>query len=286
MSDNIIKLSKSRINTFIMCPYKYYLRYSLNIRPQKKNIKLVIGLTAHKVIEEYLIQNKSTKEFVLSDVNNEVWSSYSLDNTECDSEEDLISAKDVCQTLVERFINEITVTPWMIEHSFSLPMINLDTGEQLEDIWWCGRMDFVDERSCGAYIVDIKTKSKSGNFFDIKTSLELTGYAYSFRMETGEEEAGVSLINLIKTKIPKVQQLDDKRYMDDFIGFFYTIKAIADNIQNERFYQNPGLHCSFCDYRPFCARDFDLVAKRFGERNLDLWQEGGTGNRVRAMEAI
>ena len=52
----IIKLSKTRINSFITCPYKYYLGYGLGIRPQRKNLKLVLGLATHKAIENYLIQ--------------------------------------------------------------------------------------------------------------------------------------------------------------------------------------------------------------------------------------
>ena len=58
----IIKLSKTRINSYVCCPYKYYLRYGLNIRSQKKDLKLVLGLATHKAIENYLLQGICSEE--------------------------------------------------------------------------------------------------------------------------------------------------------------------------------------------------------------------------------
>jgi len=46
----LMKLSKSRLTTFISCPQKYFISYTLSIRPLKTSDDLLIGSSTHHLI--------------------------------------------------------------------------------------------------------------------------------------------------------------------------------------------------------------------------------------------
>jgi len=262
----VIKMSKSKISCYMSCPRQYEFRYCNELRPIKKNLNLAIGGVTHKASEMYLNSSSET----VDKLNEIAWEEYKPDDLDCESEGDLIKSKAMSRDLVKLFIKEANVSPMpqMVEHKFEMPLANLATGEEAENIIWNGIIDLVDQRKNDSYIVDIKTSSRIKSRFDIHSSFELTGYAFAYRMEMGKKEDGVSLINLIKTKTPKLQILNDVRNYSDFNEFFNSVTTIVSNILDGRFYKNVGLHCSYCDYRSICAGDFDTILQKFGEDQL------------------
>ena len=263
-----IRLSKSKVNSYLTCPFKYYLGYELSIWPLKKSIAMVNGLVTHQIIEIYLKRLEEGKPFELEGTHRAVWTQYPEKKTDTDSGE-YQKAIEQSFTLAQLFMTMLKVQPLMVEHRFELPLVNLATGQVADDIAWVGIMDHVNIREDGDLVADIKTKSKKGDPFDARTAIELTGYAYAYRMITEKREAGVSLVNLVKTKTPDLQLLEDYRDEEDFNEFFHTLAAVAEGIAGKRFHRSPGFHCGYCDYKPVCARDIEKVVTRFGEETYE-----------------
>ena len=263
-----LRLSKSKVNSYLTCPLKYYLGYELSIWPLKKSIAMINGLVTHQIIEIYLKRLEEGKPFELDGTHKAVWTQYPMKSTDADSQ-DYQEAIDQSFTLARLFITRLKVQPLMVEHRFELPVINLATGQVAENLSWVGIMDHVNIRDDGDLVVDIKTKAKKGDPFDARTAIELTGYAYAYRMITEKREAGVSLVNLVKTKIPDIQPLEDYRDEEDFNEFFNTLVAVAEGIAGKRFHRSPGFHCGYCDYKPICARNIEQVVERFGEESYE-----------------
>ncbi len=260
-----LRLSKSKVNAYLACPHKYFLGYELKLWPLKKSINLIAGLVAHMLIEIYLKRLYENKPFSLSGSHEVTWSQYPQKITDA-NEADYQESVHLTYALAELFISRVKVQPMMIEHVFALPVVNLATGQVADNLVWTGVMDHANCREEGVMVCDIKTKAKKGALFDVRTSFELTGYAYAYRMITEKRESGVSLINLIKTKQPGLQILEDYRDERDFDLFFQTLTAVADGIRAKRFYRSPGFHCGYCDYKPLCERNIDEFVKIFGEQ--------------------
>lgn len=258
------KLSKSKANTYLTCPRKYFLSYELVIKPLKRPLALVTGLVAHKIIEAYLRGLEEGKPFSLEGAHPALWAPYPQEETDAEPGE-YLEAVDTTLRLARLFMERIETRPAMVEHYFELPLINPATGQVAGDILWVGISDHVNARKEGDLVVDIKTRSRKEDPFVARVSLELTGYAYAYRMITEKQEAGVAQVNLIKTKEPDVQTLEDYRDKEDFNEFFRTLIAVTRGIKTRIFHRNPGFHCGYCDYKPVCGGDIEGMVNRFGE---------------------
>jgi hypothetical protein len=83
-------------------------------------------------------------------------------------------------------------------------LVDPGTGEDL-GIPLLGIADLILDGDEGADIVDFKTSSRSAPPFEISHEVQLTSYAYLFRRTTGQEEVGLEIHSLIKTKTPKIE---------------------------------------------------------------------------------
>jgi len=263
-----LRLSKTKVNAYISCPEHYRLEYHLDIHPRRKALNLVIGLTTHAAIAANLrarMEGRSFAEKELSFAIDSLWKAYNIENTDFVDEKALEEGKRDSHRLAMIFIEKARVNPFLVEHPFDLPIIDITTGEVLEEARWAGAIDIVDQEGV---IFDIKTKARQGTEFDVKTSLELTGYAYAYSLINKElNQVPVSLINLVKTKQVQLQELRDVRNPYHFRRFFQTLAHVVNGIRDERFYPNPGVHCIWCEYKPFCEADLDAILEKFGEDN-------------------
>ena len=88
-----MKLSKSRLQKYITCPQSYLLRYELKVEPLRSSSDLLIGLSTHRLITSYFAKKKKGETCNLSQVLEEFWSGYPLENTDFETQEDLEAAK-------------------------------------------------------------------------------------------------------------------------------------------------------------------------------------------------
>ena len=268
-----MKLSKSSLGSYITCPEKYFLAYELRIRPVKTPPDLLVGGATHHVIAAHFLKALFGEPCDLEQALNEFWSRHEFENTGFDTEDDLEMGKRQSLALAQLFLREARIEPLHAEYRFELPILNVQTGEVLDDVELVGIIDLIDRPNGRHRAVEIKTKARKPDDFAAKTSIELTCYAYWLRFLEEHGSIPVSYAHIVKTKNPYILWQDQERKEPDFIELFHTIRIVAANIADRRFYRNPGVHCGWCDYRPVCLRDAEASRKLFGAPALELLAE-------------
>lgn len=272
-----MKLSKSRLTAFITCPQKYLIYYGLRIKPLKTPSQLITGSCTHHLISTHYLKIMSNEPCDLQIVLDEFWEKYDLENADFADLEEMEAAKLQSLEFAKIFLNETTLEPLYTEYPFSLPIINVHTGEALPDLELVGIIDLIDRPNGNGKTraLEIKTKAKKPDDFTAQTSLELTCYAYWLRFLHEQEVVPVGYVNIIKTKKPYIHWQPQERNEKDFVDLYHTIKKVSENIMDERFYRNPGVHCNWCDFKPVCLNDAPLIEKTFGHEAVEILREAG-----------
>lgn len=107
----------------------------------------------------------------------------------------------------------------------------------------------------GGTLVEFKTAARSTNAEELahQHRLQLTIYALLYRESTWEQERGFQVIQLIKTKEPKIEVFNLPPATEkDFEELDATIHAFQEGVSNGDFSMSPGQHCSWCDHRTEC----------------------------------
>ena len=118
-------------------------------------------------------------------------------------------------------------------------------------------MDLVADDRDGPRICDFKTAARSSPPHEITHEIQLSSYAYLFRQATGDEEGGLEIRSIIKTKKPKVEfHSYQARSEQHFRRLFAVIRAYLDDLDRGRFVFRPGFGCAMCDHRGASCRDW------------------------------
>jgi CRISPR/Cas system-associated exonuclease Cas4 (RecB family) len=107
----------------------------------------------------------------------------------------------------------------------------------------------------GGLLVEFKTAARSANREELahQHRLQLTLYALLYRESTWQEERGFQVIQLVKTKIPRIEVFELPPATEkDFEELDATIHAFQQGVANGDFTMSPGQHCAWCDYRAEC----------------------------------
>ena len=247
-------LSKTRLNTYCLCPEKYRLTYIENIRPEKKAVQLIEGSALHHIVENSLVYGRNIPNIAKA-VSAEYWKEITLEETAYPDMEAMTLAQDKILSEAEVFLEKIgQLNTWQMETDFEKPLANPVTGEIDKNIIIRGYADIIDQPEPDlTRVIDIKTTAKSPNMDQANRAMELTVYAYLMACAYGFHiELPVSLLYLVRTREPKVIWLNSLRSLPDFIKIHATILRIASAINQDLYWQNQGMHCSWCDHQEIC----------------------------------
>lgn len=132
---------------------------------------------------------------------------------------------------------------------FHLPLVNPSTGEVL-DIPLRGVIDCVYEDDT---VDEYKASAKSWSVADLPDNIQLTAYAYAFEKLYGKAPKELRLVNLVRTKMPKVETLTTGREQQDFERLFHLAKEVMKGIRSGVFIPNRGCWmCRDCEYAKDC----------------------------------
>jgi len=271
-------LSKSRLNRYITCPRSYLLHYDLGIVPLRPDKDLLIGRSTHRLIAAHHLARKKEEFVDANAVLDGVWSRYMKEDEAPDDRQEMEAARTESLRYAQLFIRDVPLDPLEIERDFSIPLVDLENGATLP-VPLVGVIDLVDQPNGILRPLEIKTRARKADAWQVRLALELTCYAWWVRqriMESGArepEEIPVGYVNIIKTKTPTIQWQTDNRTTADFIALYHTARAVYENIMERRFYLNPGTHCNWCDFPSVCGKDKDAIVRSFGDATyLRLWE--------------
>jgi len=142
--------------------------------------------------------------------------------------------------------------PLAVEVAVEAPLVDPITGENL-GLPLVGVMDLVLNDPTGPLVCDFKTSSKSGSPLETSHEIQLTSYSLLFRHSHGQEEGGIEIRSLVKTKTPKIEfHRYPARSERHFYRLFAIIREYIDALDSGKFNYRPGFSCGMCDHRDRC----------------------------------
>ena len=249
--------SCTQLITYLQCPLQYYYQYVLKLDWVKVPASYAFGSCMHKAIEaaNLGLMNGGCKSSEIADI---FFTHWEKEATEVQWDDEL--EKDALQTK-GRMLTELYCAtakeykPTEVELPFRLQIMDHDINI-LGDRDFVGRIDAI---FTGDTIIEIKTSGRSLTQQEVDQNLQLTLYSWVYNKLYGQPEKGIRVINLVKTKTPKLTTLDTVRTERDHSWALAIVTQVIKAIDNEIFYPNPigGYGCSSCPYRQHCLTDDD-----------------------------
>lgn len=255
LNEDRAHLSHSQLMTMLSCPHKYYLQYVERREWDYLPSAVSFGSAIHESIKDFhnALQNGGAKDkSTYTDAFRELFIEDADESNvkfKDDAEFDELLAKG--ETLVTEYVDSFQqLKPLEVEMEFRLPLVNTFTGELVDkDI--VGRIDMISE---DGEIYELKTGSSSLPLKSVDENLQLILYGWSFKMLFGTAPQKLVLVNLIKTKKPKIQVLDTTIDEQKERKLMHLMFRVNEAIEKECFYPNPrGMFgCGGCSYSLSC----------------------------------
>lgn len=245
MSEPLV-LSASSVGTYLRCGQQWYFAYVMRIK-RPPTVKQLIGIATHDAVETNYTQKMETRtDLPVSDVLDAFSTSYDMKSTEVEPEEDedVGAGKDSGVQLVRLYHTTVAppIQPTIVEKEVTF---------SVDSISYSGYIDLADEEGT---IRDTKTTTRRPSD-TLSYATAMTGYAIGYRQLMGQQESGMVLDFLIRTKTPQYVAIATPPASDENIATFAsTVQKVRDGIEKGMFLPN-GLFsnaCSWCGYKDIC----------------------------------
>jgi len=244
-------LSASQINLYLLCSLKYRFQYVDQLPKPFRPAALAFGSAIHAALAWFHQQAQNGNGVTLEKVCKIFeadWYAQCLDTQilyDRQTEADLTAlGKELLRVYLARPETNVKGA----EIPFSVPLKNPANGEQLE----VNLDGFIDLLTADETIVEFKTSGQTMTVSDVDSHLQLTAYSYAHEALFQRPAAGLKIIDLVKTKKPKMVVLETVRTKVDHERFFGLAKAVFQGIRTRVFIPRVGYWCRDCEYAPHC----------------------------------
>ena len=254
-----MKISISRLRTFMLCSKQYEYRYETNAPPEFTSASLVFGSAMHHAVAEYHQSlNTLTDEAMFAEFR-KYWNAVteSSQQTEreirfkSDSEEVLLEkAQPLCAEYITTFKHIVPQSPDDVELLFEVPLFDPLSGWGTLEHSLTGKIDLV----ANGGIFEFKTSSRRASQREADCSIQLTAYALAYHYLYDEPPQSLKLVTLATTKTPKISVIETKRWYKDYGYIVEMGMAIARAIEAGIFFRNPEYlyGCHNCEHEQKC----------------------------------
>jgi len=244
-----MKLSYSKISTYLDCPRKYWYQYVLGIQT-KKSEGFFFGSAVHEGLEAYYRDNDP-----MIAVKNALFGKKLRLSEEA---KEGVNPKKLYKEAERCFKVYPEQAPYFealkTEEYFNIPIIHPKTGEEL-NATLAGKIDLIDKRG---FLVDHKTANGTpSGFFEDKNNLQATTYAYAYLYLYDRLPEKFIFNYIIKgntRRKPSCQYQIKKPGINEICEFFDLCKTVYSSIQEDKMRSRPapGFQCRFCYYKNIC----------------------------------
>ena len=203
-------VSPSRINLWLKCPLAFRLRYIEGIRTPPSASQFV-GKTVHRALEIYYRHRQQNVRLLAAEVLERLlaqWEeSVAADGIRFPTLAAESAARQQSLDLVRVYMEQLPADeprPLAVETALEAHLMDPLTGRSL-GVPLVGVIDLVLPGADGAIITDFKTTSRGGELPELTHELQLGCYSYLFRRTSPLPEEALEIRNLVKTKVPRVE---------------------------------------------------------------------------------
>jgi len=253
--------SVSQLVCYLQCPLQYYYQYVKGLAWKTTPSAVAFGACIHNTVEKVnrgLMEGKpisstdATSKFI-----NDWTENIQTDGISWKTPEESADMLVKGQELIELYCDEVKASrPTEVELQFRLPIIDPSTGLFIDSRDLVGKLDAIFDDDT---VVEIKTTYRSPAQQETDINLQLTLYSWAYRMLYGKPEKGIKVVNLVKTKEPKVITVETRRVEREHSWLIATIAQVLRGIDLKLFYPNPigGFGCFNCQYQAYCKEERD-----------------------------
>ncbi|RLA93626.1 MAG: hypothetical protein DRG25_04195 [Deltaproteobacteria bacterium] len=246
-------ISVSQINLYLDCSLKYKFYYIDRIPKPFKPSGILFGKAIHSALE-WLNKQRQIGNHVnlekLFKIFETDWFAYKAEEKvlfkEGETEEKLILKG---KELLSLYFHQQNEPVLMAELPFQIPLIS-QTGEVLE-VPLYGVIDLIEK---GDVITEFKTSQKTMDLFQVSNSLQLTAYSYAYEFLFQKRPKGLKIVNLVKSKNPKLEVIYTTREKKDYQRLFLLAKKVLEAIKARIFFPKPSFKCKECEYQEYCQK--------------------------------
>ncbi len=253
--------SVSQMKCWLRCPRQFELKYVRGVEPAFVPVNLAFGSAIHEALAGHYLEVKSTgaplRRELLLDTFRTAWEKAVEGDVPLQADEDgedprLMVDKGV--SMLHAFAAHVEGAPAFaveaVEHPFTVPLHDPDSGEPLEEAL-TGVMDLLVVEGGRRVVVEHKTSSRKYTTDQLTTDLQVTGYRMAARA-SGLGDVGLRFQVITKTKAPQVQVADVERTDADEEDFARTAAGVLKAIDAGVSYPLRGWQCKSCQYAHAC----------------------------------
>ena len=252
-------LSASQLQLYLTCSLKFRFTYIDKLPKLTKSANQVFGLAMHAALEWLHKELKHGRKVPLDEllrVYEADWQAQTLMGPAVvygDGEgPDLFMVKGK-ELLSQYYVDYLPDGVQAAELRFQLPFINPDTGEVLP----VPMLGFIDLIETDGTLVDFKNSARAMPTHDLPDNLQLTVYSWAYERLFGKSPKDIKLVNLVRTKTPKIETHLTGREASDYVRLFAIGKEVLKAVEYEVFVPNRGCWaCSGCEFDQDC-REWD-----------------------------
>jgi DNA helicase-2/ATP-dependent DNA helicase PcrA len=249
-----IKLSATRLRTYLTCPRQFRYRYIGEV-PTVLTGALAFGKTIHQVIHDLHQWSIYSGEPLNA---SGAISNFARQWEQVITEQEPV-LKDIAEIADYAHLAELMLIgyveahkdrpqPFLLEFPFEIKLHDEHYGHHYV---LSGVIDRIDQEEDGLVIVDFKTGKRKPSMRDLASDVQLSVYAFAAGEVFGREVKELVLYHLRdQTPLSAKRSSEQIRQLKDFL-MPHVVRGIAER----RFAPRPGYWCNFCEFKNRCQAE-------------------------------
>jgi putative RecB family exonuclease len=246
-----IKLSATRINTFLSCKQKYWFNYHDKL-PKLSNPAFKLGIAVHESLEFagniWMEKGKFTK----ADIDKILTKYDEISVREGVSEYDIHSeGKDLVRKRLKKFVSGQKLIGLETKFGFWGP----DGGKNIKSKYGVpliGAIDKVEEYDEETVlIIDYKTSKTAPTASQMRSDVQLSLYDLVARQLYPQYKRVILSLDLLKSDSLYTYRTDEQR--EEFEKYLKVIYDQMIDLKAEEVKASLNMFCPWCDYKDYCS---------------------------------
>lgn len=244
-----IKLSATRINTFLNCKQKYWFSYVEHL-PKVANPAFKLGTTCHEALEFAGIIWKEKNEFSKTDIK-KIMDEYDAVSIREGITEMTIhkEGKDLVRKRLNNFIAGKKIIDLEFKFGFGRETKDVTTDDGIPLIGAIDKVEEIDQDTL--LIVDYKTSKTVPTSDQIKEDLQLSIYDLVAHKIWPQYKRIILSLDFLKSDILYTYRTEEER--EEFSDYLTQVYSQMTNLKEEGAEASLNIFCPWCDFKEYCS---------------------------------